>query len=55
MSFDWLSVLGGGAEWIWNAADDQLPGYRGPRVIFHAAEHLAAAGVALYGDSTAEA
>ena len=54
-SFDRLSVLGDGAEWIWNAADDQFPGSRGVLDFFHAAEHLAGAAAGLFGDGTAEA
>lgn len=47
-----LSVLGDGAEWIWNAADTQFPGHRGALDIYHACEHLAATAAALHGADT---
>jgi hypothetical protein len=50
-----VSVLGDGAEWIWRQARVQLPGSRGLLDIYHAAEHLAAAAQALYGEGTAAA
>jgi hypothetical protein len=39
-----LSVLGDGAEWIWNLADEQFPGATPVLDFYHAAEYLAAAG-----------
>ena len=53
-SFEELSVFGDGAEWIWNAAAEQFPGYRGTLDFFHAGEHLAATAAALFGEGTAE-
>lgn len=50
-----ISVLGDGAEWIWNAAERQFGG--GPQIldIYHAAEHIADAGKSLFGPGTPEA
>jgi hypothetical protein len=48
-SFEKFSVIGDGAEWIWNAAAEQFPGHRGVLDIFHASEHLAATADALHG------
>lgn len=45
-----LTVLGDGAEWIWNAAATQFPAAAGVLDIFHAAEHLASSARALFGD-----
>lgn len=39
-----LSVLGDGAEWIWNLAGDHFPQARQVLDFWHGAEHLAAAG-----------
>jgi hypothetical protein len=50
-----VTVLGDGAEWIWNQAEAQLPGSRRLLDIYHGCEHLAACGRALYGEGTAEA
>jgi hypothetical protein len=50
-----LTVLADGAEWIWNQAQAQLPGAAGLLDIYHASEHLAICGQALYGEGTAEA
>ena len=50
-----LHVLGDGASWIWKAADRALTGCRQTLDIFHACEHIAAAGQRLYGEGTAEA
>lgn len=52
-SFESLHVLGDGAEWIWNAAADRFPGYRGTLDFFHAGEHLAATARVLFGEGTA--
>jgi hypothetical protein len=49
-----VTVLGDGAEWIWNQADVQLPGSAGLLDIYHASEHLAAAARVLYGEGSAE-
>ena len=53
-SFEGLSVFGDGAEWIWNAAALQFPGYRGTLDFFHAGEHLAATATVLFGEGTTE-
>lgn len=45
-----LTVLGDGAEWIWNAAAVQFPAAAGVLDVFHACEHLASAARALFGD-----
>ena len=45
-----LSVLGDGAEWIWNAADRQFAGATQVLDVYHAAEHLATAGRAAFGE-----
>lgn len=47
-----LTVLGDGAEWIWNAAAAQFPGCRQVLDVFHALEHVGTAAKALYGDGT---
>lgn len=48
-----LSVLGDGAEWIWNQAQGQFPGATQVLDIFHASEHLAAAAKAVHGETSA--
>jgi hypothetical protein len=50
-----LHVLGDGASWIWKAADRALTGCRQTLDIYHAGQHIAAAGKRLYGKGTAEA
>ena len=52
-SFGRLSVLGDGAEWIWNAADEQFPGSRGVLDFFHAAQHPGTAADGLFGAADA--
>jgi hypothetical protein len=47
-----LAVLGDGAEWIWRAATAHLPAAAQVLDIFHARQHIAAAGAALYGEGT---
>jgi hypothetical protein len=49
-----LHVLGDGASWIWKAAGRALTGCRQTLDVYHAAEHIAAAGQRLYGEGTAE-
>lgn len=44
-----LSVLGDGAEWIWNLAAAMFAGAAQVLDVFHALEHLAAAGRAAFG------
>lgn len=50
-----LHVLGDGASWIWEAAGRALTGCRQTLDIYHASEHIAAAGKRLHGEGTAEA
>lgn len=50
-----LTVLGDGAEWIWNAAERQFPGARGVLDPFHALEHVGVAAGTLYGEGTSAA
>ena len=45
-------VLGDGAAWIWNFADEHLPGAIQIVDIFHAKQHLFAAAKAIYGPGT---
>jgi hypothetical protein len=47
-----LTVLGDGAEWIWNAAAAEFSGCRQVLDVFHALEHVGAAAKALYGEGT---
>lgn len=49
-----LTVLGDGAEWIWNAAATQFPAATQVLDVFHACEHLASAGRVLFGDEAAD-
>jgi len=50
-----ISVLGDGAEWIWNAADAQFPQCRQVLDVYHALEYVSDAAKALYGEGSAEA
>lgn len=50
-----MTVLGDGAEWIWNAASRQFGDCHQVLDIYHAAEHVAEAGKGLYGKGTPEA
>jgi Uncharacterised protein family (UPF0236) len=50
-----VHVLGDGASWIWKAAGRALTGCRQTLDIYHASQHIAAAGKRLYGEATAEA
>jgi hypothetical protein len=43
------SVLGDGAEWIWNLAQRHVPGARHCLDIYHSSEHLSDAAKALFG------
>ena len=47
-----LTVLGDGAEWIWNAAATQFPAATQVLDVFHASQHIAAAAAAIYGEAT---
>ena len=46
----YLSILGDGAEWIWNMADRSFAGAAQVLDVYHAMEHLATAGRAALGD-----
>jgi hypothetical protein len=48
-----ITVLGDGAEWIWNAATRQFGGCRQLLDIYHAAEHIGTASKCLFGEGTA--
>lgn len=43
-------VIGDGAVWIWRLADDRFPAARQRLDFYHAVQHLAAVGRALYGE-----
>ena len=43
-------VIGDGAVWIWRLADDRFPQARQRLDYYHAVQHLAAVGQALFGD-----
>ena len=45
-------VLGDGAAWIWNLADDLFPGARQIVDLFHARQHLSDVATAVYGAGT---
>ena len=47
-----VQVVADGAAWIWMAVDRVLTGSQQTLDIFHACEHVAAAGKALYGEGT---
>jgi hypothetical protein len=51
---DDVTVLGDGAEWIWNLAADVLPQAKGLLDIYHAVEHLSDAVKALWGPESSE-
>jgi hypothetical protein len=46
-----VTVLGDGAEWIWNLAADVLPQAAGVLDVYHAVEHVGAAVKAIWGES----
>lgn len=48
-----VSVLGDGAEWIWNLAGDHLPQAEGVLDIYHAVEHISAAVTSVWGETDA--
>jgi len=50
-----LHVLGDGASWIWKAAGRALTGCRQTLDIYHASQHIAAAGKRLFGEGSTEA
>jgi hypothetical protein len=45
-----VTVLGDGAEWIWNLAENHLPQARGVLDVFHAIEHIGDAVKAVWGN-----
>ena len=47
-----ITVLGDGAEWIWNAAARQFGGCHEVLDIYHAAEYVSDAGKGLFGEGT---
>jgi hypothetical protein len=46
------TVLGDGAEWIWNLAEEHLPQASGVLDVFHAIEHISEAVKAVWGDGS---
>jgi hypothetical protein len=50
-----VSVLGDGAEWIWNLSARHVPGARHCLDIYHSSEHLSDAAKALFGAESEEA
>lgn len=50
-----VTVLGDGAEWIWNLAEEHLPRAGGVLDVFHAVEHIGDAVRAVWGDDAATA
>jgi ribosomal protein L12E/L44/L45/RPP1/RPP2 len=49
------SVLGDGAEWIWNLSAEHFPGAQEVLDIYHGAEHLAEAARRLFGEGSVPA
>jgi len=49
-----VTVLGDGAEWIWNLAGEVLPQAGGLLDAYHAVEHVADTAQALWGDGSAD-
>lgn len=47
-------ILGDGAVWIWNLADEHFPGAIQIVDLYHALEHLSGVGKAVYGQGTKE-
>jgi hypothetical protein len=50
-----LSVLGDGAEWIWNLAEQHFTGHQGLLDLWHGASHLADAAKAVFGPDSPHA
>jgi hypothetical protein len=50
-----ITVLGDGAEWIWNAASRQFGDCHQVLDVYHAAEHVADAGKRLFGEGSTAA
>jgi hypothetical protein len=49
---DDVTVLGDGAEWIWNLASDVLPQAEGLLDVYHALEHISDATKAIWGEGS---
>ena len=49
------TVLGDGASWIWNLAENVLPRAEGVLDVYHAAEHIATVAKAVWGEGTVRA
>ena len=47
-----VTVLGDGADWIWNLAAEVVPQAGGVLDVFHAIEHIAGAAAAVWGEGT---
>ena len=54
-TFASITVLGDGADWIWDHAQVQFPGASGVLDIYHASKYIADASKALFGEETPEA
>jgi hypothetical protein len=50
-----VTVLGDGAEWIWNLAAEVLPQAAGVLDVYHALEHIGGAVAAIWGETAAAA
>lgn len=50
-----VTVLGDGAEWVWNLAAEVVPQAAGVLDVYHALEHVADATRAVFGDGTPDA
>jgi hypothetical protein len=50
-----FSILGDGAEWVWNLASDYFPGAQELLDIWHGAEHLAEGAKKVFGPGSTEA
>lgn len=55
VAFASITVLGDGADWIWDHSRERFPGASGVLDIYHALEHLAGTAKALFGEGTAGA
>jgi hypothetical protein len=50
-----VSVLGDGAEWIWNQSERNVPGARHCLDVYHGSEHISDAGKEVFGVGSEEA
>jgi hypothetical protein len=50
-----LTILGDGAEWIWNRASEQFPHGQQVLDVYHALQYVSQGAKAIFGDGTAEA